>query len=207
MSVWLAVSGALLVPAGALTRVAAYRSLRETAPTAPTNMDLFDLAAVHHRTAWWALLLAVVGVVAALVGVLLLTGSAEVLANPRLLSWVVVGLLLSGYLCWLALQALLPAEGVQEFIVADALPTRQRVLALVNGAQTYPYPVVGPTGVLAAAAWAAVHVWVVARLSGPESKSEADREDRPRSVTTRPSQAVPLVGSRQMICTPTRLSR
>ncbi|WFE28362.1 hypothetical protein O7623_03875 [Solwaraspora sp. WMMD791] len=120
--------------------------------------------------------------VAALVGVFLLAGPREVLADSRPLGWVIVGVLLLGYLGWLAMQAFLPTGGPHEFIVADDVPTRRRVLALVNGAQTYPYPVIGPTGVLAAAAWAAVRVWVVARLSGSETRSDAEREDRPRSA-------------------------
>ncbi|MFV2018155.1 hypothetical protein [Micromonospora sp. LOL_023] len=164
MSVWLAVSGALLTPAAALARVAAYRSLRDTAPTAPTNMELLDLAAVHHRTAWWALLLAVVGVVAALVGVLLLIGPGEVLADPRLLGWMAVGVLLLGYLGWLAMQAFLPTGGPHELIVADAVPTQRRITNLVDGAQRYPYPVIRWTGMLTVTAWAGVHLWIVVRL-------------------------------------------
>ncbi|MFV2012606.1 MULTISPECIES: hypothetical protein [unclassified Micromonospora] len=164
MSIWLAVGGALLVPAAALTRAAGYRSLDDGASRAATNAELFDLAAVHHRTAWCALLLASMGVTAALVGLLLLTGPGEVVANPRLLGWAVVSVLIAGYLCWLAVQAFLPTDGLQELIVADAVPTQRRVLALVESARTYPYPVIGRTGGLAVTAWAAVHVWVVARL-------------------------------------------
>jgi len=164
VSVWLAVGGALLVPAAALTRVAAYRSLGDDASRAATNAELFDLAAVHHRTAWWALLLAGMGVTAALVGLLLLTGPGEVVADPRLLGWVVVSVLMVGYVCWLAVQAFLPTVGLHELIVADAAPTQRRVLALVESARMYPYPVIGRTGGLAVTAWAAVHLWVVARL-------------------------------------------
>lgn len=160
----LAVGGAVLVPAAALIRLGAYRSLRDAAPVAPTNMELLDLAAGHHRTAWWALLLASVGVIAALVGVLLLAGPGEVVADLRLRGWVIVGLLLLGYLGWLAMQAFLPAGGLHEFIVADDAPTQRRIDALVDGAQWYPYPVIRWTGILAVTTWAAVHLWVIVRL-------------------------------------------
>jgi hypothetical protein len=164
LPVVLAVGGALLVPAAALVRVGAYQSLRDAAPITPTNMELLELAAVHHRTAWWALLLAGVGVITALVGVLLLAGPGEVVADPRLRGWAIVGVLLLGYLGWLAMQSFLPAGGLHEFIVADDAPTQRRIAALVDGAQWYPYPVIRWTGMLAVTAWAAVHLWIVVRL-------------------------------------------